>query len=107
MTKASTPLQKPHLTALTLWIMTIATGLVVANIYYNQPLLGDIAHTFHINKGTAGHISMITQLGYAAGMFFIVPLADMFERKKLIMLAFIAVIFALLAVAMAPDINLL
>jgi hypothetical protein len=38
----------PQLTSFTLWIMTIATCLVVANIYYNQPLLADIAHTFKI-----------------------------------------------------------
>ena len=65
--------QHPELTPLTLWIMTIATGLVVANIYYNQPLLGDMAHTFNVSNGTAGHISMATQMGYAAGMFFIAP----------------------------------
>ena len=87
--------------------MTIATGLVVANIYYNQPLLGDIAQTFHVSNGVAGHISMITQLGYAAGMFFIAPLADMFERKRLMLFAFGAVIIALLGAAMAPSINLL
>ena len=87
--------------------MTIATGLVVANIYYNQPLLGDIAHTFHVSNGTAGHISMITQIGYAAGMFFIVPLADMLKRKKLMLYTFCVVIISLLAAAIAPNINLL
>ena len=107
MTIASTTQKQPHLTPLTLWIMTIATGLVVANIYYNQPLLGDIAQTFHVSNGVAGHISMITQLGYAAGMFFIAPLADMFERKRLMLFAFGAVIIALLGAAMAPSINLL
>ena len=107
MTIASTTQKQPHLTPLTLWIMTIATGLVVANIYYNQPLLGDIAQTFHVSNGVAGHISMITQLGYAAGMFFIAPLADMFERKRLMLVAFGAVIIALLGAAMAPSINLL
>jgi predicted MFS family arabinose efflux permease len=50
---------------------------------------------------------MITQLGYAAGMFFIAPLADMFKRKRLMLFAFAAVVLALLAAAMAPDINLL
>ena len=87
--------------------MTIATGLVVANIYYNQPLLGDIAHAFHVSNGTAGHISMITQIGYAAGMFFIVPLADMLKRKKLMLYTFCVVIISLLAAAIAPNINLL
>lgn len=107
MSKSTTTQNKPHLTPLTLWIMTIATGLVVANIYYNQPLLGQIAQTFNVSNGVAGRISMVTQLGYAAGMFFIAPLADMFERKKLMLIAFVSVIFALLAVAMAPNLHLL
>jgi predicted MFS family arabinose efflux permease len=107
MTPTSTTKKTPELTPLTLWIMTIATGLVVANIYYNQPLLGDIAHTFKVSNGVAGRISMITQLGYAAGIFFIVPLADMFRRKRLMLFAFTAGILALLAAAMAPSINLL
>jgi predicted MFS family arabinose efflux permease len=99
--------KKPHLTTFTLWIMTIATGLVVANIYYNQPLLGDIAHTFNASNGSAGHISMITQIGYAVGMFFIVPLADMFKRKKMMLYIIAIVVIALLCAASAPSINIL
>ena len=99
--------KKPQLTTPTLWIMTVATGLVVANIYYNQPLLGDIAKSFKINNGTAGRISMVTQLGYAAGLFFVAPLADMFKRKRLMMYAFAALVLALIAAAMAPNVNLL
>ncbi|WP_221269440.1 MFS transporter [Mucilaginibacter sp. X5P1] len=107
MTSSASTKKTPELTSFTLWIMTITTGLVVANIYYNQPLLGDIAHSFKISNGIAGRVSMITQMGYAAGMFFIAPLADMFERKKLMLFAFAAVIVALIGAAMAPDINLL
>ena len=69
---------KPHLTSLILWVMTITTGFVVANIYYNQPLLGDIAQTFHVNSAKVGQVAMFTQIGYAVGMLFIVPLGDMF-----------------------------
>jgi predicted MFS family arabinose efflux permease len=97
----------PQLTTLTLWTMTIATCLVVANIYYNQPLLVDIAKTFSVSKGTAGFISTLTQLGYAAGMLFIVPLADMMKRKKLIMFTFAAVVVSLLGAAVAPTYNLM
>lgn len=99
--------KKPHLTPLTLWIMTIATGLVVANIYYNQPLLVDIEHTFKVDSGKAGLVAMLTQIGYAAGMLFIVPMADMFERKRLILIAFAVDTLALIAVGIAPSINLL
>jgi predicted MFS family arabinose efflux permease len=97
----------PTLTPAILWIMTITTGFVVANIYYNQPLLSDIAHTYHINNGKAGQVSVITQIGYAIGLLFIVPLGDMFERKTLMMIDFIFVITALLVAAWAPNINIL
>jgi len=103
----STAKKHPQLTTLTLWTMTIATCLVVANIYYNQPLLVDIAKTFHISKGAAGFISTVTQLGYAAGMLFIVPMADMVKRKKLIMFTFAAVVVSLIGAAAAPTYNLM
>jgi predicted MFS family arabinose efflux permease len=76
----------PELTPLTLWIMTIATGLVVANLYYNQPLLEDIARTFHTTRAKAGQVSVLTQIGYASGLFFLAPLADMVRRKRLMFL---------------------
>jgi len=95
---------KPHLTSLILWVMTITTGFVVANIYYNQPLLGDIAQTFHVNSAKVGQVAMFTQIGYAVGMLFIVPLGDMFERKRLMMIDFVFVITALLIAASAPNI---
>jgi predicted MFS family arabinose efflux permease len=105
----TTPATKKHpeLTPLTLWIMTIATGLVVANLYYNQPLLEDIANTFHVSRGKAGQVSMLTQIGYAAGMFFLAPLADMVKRKRLMVILFAFIILSLLLTATAQNINLL
>jgi predicted MFS family arabinose efflux permease len=98
---------KPHLTNATLWVMTLTTGLVVANIYYNQPLLNDMANTFHVSNGKAGQVSMLTQIGYAAGMLFVVPLADMVKRKRLMLIDFAFVIAALLLTALAPNIHIL
>lgn len=97
----------PHLTPFTLWIMTIATGLVVANIYYNQPLLADIAHTFNITDKKAQQVSFFTQIGYATGLLFIIPLADMLKRKRLILIDFILVIISLLISALAPTVTIL
>ena len=87
--------------------MTIATGLIVANLYYNQPLLEDIARTFHTSKAKAGQVSMLTQLGYAAGMFFLAPLADMLKRKRMMMVIFAFIVLSLLLTAMSQSINLL
>lgn len=97
----------PPLSNTTLWVMTITTGLVVANLYYNQPLLVDISRTFNITSAKAGQVSVFTQIGYAVGMFFIIPLADMFKRKKLMLIDFGFVVLSLIFAAIAPDINIL
>lgn len=70
-------------TGLTL-LMAIATGLVVASNYYAQPLLDTIALQFNLTTNMAGFIVTAAQLGYAFGLLFLVPLGDLFERKKLI-----------------------
>lgn len=87
--------------------MTIATGLVVANIYYNQPLLADMAHTFGVSDKKAQQISLFTQIGYATGLLFIVPLADMLKRKRLILIDFVLMIASLIAGAVAPSVTIL
>jgi len=87
--------------------MTVATGLIVANLYYNQPLLEDIARTFHTSRAKAGQVSMLTQLGYAAGMFFLAPLADMLRRKRMMMVIFAFIVSSLVLTAMAQSINVL
>ncbi|WP_214072671.1 MFS transporter [Mucilaginibacter sp. dw_454] len=107
MTPTAASAQKPHLTTTTLWVMTIATGLVVANLYYNQPLLVEIERTFKVSAAKAGQVSVFTQIGYAVGMFFIIPLADMFKRKRLMLIDFAFVVTALLLAAIAPNITTL
>ena len=79
MTKTSQGLS-PALIAL----MSLATGLAVASNYYAQPLLDTIAHAFNLSVNQAGFIVTAAQLGYAAGLLFLVPLGDMFERRTLI-----------------------
>lgn len=97
----------PHLKNSTLWVMTVATGFTIANIYYNQPLLVDIGNTYHITSAKAGQVSTTTQIGYAVGILLFVPLADMFKRKRLMLMDLAIVIFALLAAAAAPNIHVL
>lgn len=92
----------PVLTRLHLWVMTITTGLVVANIYYNQPLLADISKDFKVSQARGGLLAMLTQIGYASGMLFTVPLGDMLRRKRLIMFEFLMTITALLLAAWSP-----
>ncbi|MBK6261249.1 MFS transporter [Citrobacter youngae] len=65
-------------------LMSVATGLAVASNYYAQPLLDTIARNFSLSASTAGFIVTAAQLGYAAGLLFLVPLGDMFARRMLI-----------------------
>ncbi|HFT5049880.1 TPA: MFS transporter [Shigella sonnei] len=65
-------------------LMSIATGQAVASNYYAQPLLDTIARNFSLSASSAGFIVTAAQLGYAAGLLFLVPLGDMFERRRLI-----------------------
>jgi predicted MFS family arabinose efflux permease len=65
--------------------MTIASGLCVANIYYCQPLLELIHASLGGTTRELGLIPTLTQVGYALGMLFLIPLGDMGERKKLIL----------------------
>jgi len=73
-----------HLSPALIALMSVATGLAVASNYYAQPLLDTIAHAFSLTPGQAGFIVTAAQLGYAAGLLFLVPLGDMFERRTLI-----------------------
>ena len=65
-------------------LMSVATGLAVASNYYAQPLLDTIARAFNLSASSAGFIVTAAQLGYAAGLLFLVPLGDMFEHRMLI-----------------------
>lgn len=87
-----------------LWTLAIVAGVSVANIYYNQPLLNLIRHDLDVSEFQANLITVITQVGYALGLLFIVPLGDLYHRKNIILTNFTLLIFSLLAIAWAPNI---
>ena len=90
-----------------LYVMAIGAGLVVANNYYNQPLLNLMAKSFQVSEAEVSNIPLFTQLGYAFGLLFIIPLGDKFNRKKLILFDFIAIISSLLVAAISPSLIIL
>ena len=89
------------------WLMAIISGLVVANNYYNQPLLALIAAELDVSESAAGKISVLTQIGYALGLLLIVPLGDKLLRKRLILIDLLLVIAALLWMTFAQELWML
>lgn len=90
-----------------LWTLAIVAGISVANLYYNQPLLNVMRHELGVSEFKTNLIAMITQIGYALGLLFIVPLGDLYQRKKIILVNFILLVFSLLAIAAAPNIYII
>jgi predicted MFS family arabinose efflux permease len=83
--------------------MAVATGIIVANLYYCQPLIILIASEFNIPEAEAGSITYLTQAGYAIGLFLMVPLGDKIERKKQILVTTFASVLALILAAVSKS----
>jgi|SRR5208282_2558129 len=83
----------------TVWLMAITVGVIVANIYYVQPSLAEIANSFGLSVTRAGIVAMLSQAGTALGMFLFVPLGDKYERRSLILLLVIGEFVSLLLMA--------
>ncbi|WP_295975353.1 MFS transporter [uncultured Xanthomonas sp.] len=64
--------------------LSAACGFAVANLYYNQPLLPQMATAFGSDASAQGAIAMLTQVGYAAGLLLFGPLGDRLDRRRLI-----------------------
>jgi predicted MFS family arabinose efflux permease len=88
-------------------LMAICTGLIVANIYYCQPLVILVAREFNLTESRAGTTTYLTQAGYALGLFLIVPLGDMFERRRQILIITAVAVAALLMAAFSNTFLLL
>jgi predicted MFS family arabinose efflux permease len=80
----------------------LACAVGVSTMYYNQPLLLEMSHTYGSTVGQTGFVAVATQIGYAVGMLLFVPLGDVLERRALMMRMYGAVAVALLLVALAP-----
>jgi predicted MFS family arabinose efflux permease len=83
-------------------MLAAATGIIVANIYYVQPLIGLIAPSLNLPGEADGLLVTLTQLGYALGLILLVPLGDLVENRVLIVRTAAATVLALALAAAAP-----
>ncbi|MDR5738759.1 MULTISPECIES: MFS transporter [unclassified Caballeronia] len=102
-----TPERHPHYSRATLWLLATIAGVSVANIYFNQPLLGDFRASFPGSTYLIGAVPAATQLGYAFGMLMLAPLGDRFDRRMLILMQLAALGVALIVASAAPTLAVL
>ncbi len=86
----------------TVWVLAVGAGVAVANLYYAQPLLADLATRFGVGDRAMGLAAALSQVGYALGLLLFVPLGDAVERRRLVLVMLLLVTAALLATALAP-----
>jgi predicted MFS family arabinose efflux permease len=90
-----------HIKPRHVWMMAFSAGVIVANIYYIQPLLSAIAIDFRISVMTVGAVAMLSQLGTAIAMLVFVPLGDTKERRRLVVRLLLAASVCLVLMASA------
>ncbi|GLW93286.1 hypothetical protein Aglo03_41020 [Actinokineospora globicatena] len=88
-------------------LFAVAAGLAVANVYYAQPLLTAIAAELGVGSATASALVTITTAGYAVGLGLVVPLADILDRRRLVVAMLAAVALIQAAASAAPSITVL
>lgn len=86
--------------------MAVACGVAIANIYYSQPMLGILNADFGASP-LVGLVPTATQLGYALGLFLLVPLGDLLDRRHVIVTQFAGLCLALALAAVAPTAGIL
>ncbi|NVK33052.1 MAG: MFS transporter [Rhodobacteraceae bacterium] len=86
----------------TTFLLACACGLIAANLYYVQPLAGPISADLGLSEEATGLVVTLTQLGYSLGLLLIVPLADLIENRKLVLMTMGLGIFGLLCSGSLP-----
>ena len=88
-------------------LLATSCGIIVANLYYAQPLIGVISNVIGLSNSSAGLIVTLTQIGYVVGLLFLVPLGDIVENKKLILILLFLSAFALISMVFVKSATLL
>lgn len=85
------------------FLLATACGIIVANLYYAQPLVGVISSSIGLSANSSGFIVTLTQIGYVVGLLFIVPLGDILENRKLVVSSLLITAVALIITAMSKQ----
>ena len=85
-------------------VLALACGLAVANIYYAQPVLDALAHTFHTSQGSVTFVVTLSQIGYVLGLVFVLPLGDLVQVRRLTPLMLLVAALALAVAGAAPGV---
>jgi len=84
-------------------LFAICSGLAIGNLYWAQPLLVQIMDGFGLPAANGGLLVTATQIGYAMGILFILPLGDFVRRKRMIALVMVLSVLALVSCAISPS----
>lgn len=84
-------------------LMAVSVGLIVGNLYYIQPLLGDVARELGVSEGQVGIAATLSQLGQAVGILFLLPIGDTKDRRRLAVAGLVASAVGLSGIALAPS----
>ncbi|WP_339169824.1 MFS transporter [Paenibacillus sp. FSL R5-0341] len=98
---------RPAISRLVAILFAVCSGLAVASIYYAQPLLDSIAQEFNLSPSSIGIVITVTQICYALGLFLLVPLGDLLNRRKLIIIQMLLSVLALVLVGTSQSSSLL
>jgi predicted MFS family arabinose efflux permease len=82
-------------------LFALATAVIVQGLYVAQPLVGVIAHSLGLPAAVVSLVATLALLGYALGLFLLVPLCDLVENRRLV-LATLAINALALLVAALP-----
>ncbi|MDT7683462.1 MAG: hypothetical protein QOG57_3772 [Pseudonocardiales bacterium] len=85
----------------------VACGVAVSNVYFADPLLVSMGQDFGLSPGSIGLVVTATQIGYGLGLFLLVPLGDVVDRRRLIVVQFLLMALALVAAGSAPAVVVL
>ena len=86
-------------------LLGLACGVTVSALYFNQPLLIDMARSLRVSEAQMSHVAVAAQAGYAIGLLFFVPLGDVFERRSLILRMIAGLVVAMLITAVIPTLG--